>query len=356
MPDYPDPAALAAVESKLKTHPPLVFAGEARNLMAGLAQVAEGKAFLLQGGDCAESFAEFHPDNIRDTFRVLLQMAVVLTYAAAMPVVKVGRIAGQFAKPRSADTETQGDVTLPAYRGDIVNGPAFDAESRTPDPKRLLQAYAQSAATLNLLRAFASGGYADLHNVHRWTLGFIAGNAAGERYKALAERIGETLDFMEACGITPASVPQLRTTEFYTSHEALLLGYEQALTRIDSTTGDWYDTSAHMVWIGDRTRQLDGAHVEFCRGIKNPIGLKCGPEPGRGRSAAPDRRAQSGEHARPADADLPLRRRQGGRKAAAPDPRGQARAAPRWCGRPIPCTATPSSRNPASRRGPSTAS
>ena len=277
VPEYPDPAALALVETRLKTHPPLVFAGEARNLMSGLAQVAEGKAFLLQGGDCAESFAEFHPDNIRDTFRVLLQMAVVLTYAAAMPVVKVGRIAGQFAKPRSEDNETQGDVTLPSYRGDIVNGPAFDGESRIPDPNRLLQAYAQSAATLNLLRAFASGGYADLHNVHRWTLGFIAGNAAGERYKALAERIGETLDFMEACGITPVSVPQLRTTEFYTSHEALLLGYEQALTRIDSTTGDWYDTSAHMVWIGDRTRQLDGAHVEFCRGIRNPIGLKCGP-------------------------------------------------------------------------------
>ncbi len=277
VPDYPDNAALAAVETTLKTRPPLVFAGEARNLMAALAQVAEGKAFLLQGGDCAESFAEFHPDNIRDTFRVLLQMSVVLTYAAAMPVVKVGRIAGQFAKPRSEPTERQGDVELPSYRGDIVNGPAFDAESRTPDPKRLLEAYAQSASTLNLLRAFASGGYADLHNVHRWTLGFIAGNAAGERYKALAGRIGETLDFMEACGITPASVPQLRTTEFYTSHEALLLGYEQALTRIDSTTGDWYDTSAHMVWIGDRTRQLDGAHVEFCRGIKNPIGLKCGP-------------------------------------------------------------------------------
>ena len=277
VPDYPEPAALAAVEGRLKTHPPLVFAGEARNLMAGLAQVAEGKAFLLQGGDCAESFAEFHPDNIRDTFRVLLQMAVILTYAAAMPVVKVGRIAGQFAKPRSEPNERQGDVELPSYRGDIVNAMAFEAEARQPDPNRLLQAYAQAAATLNLLRAFASGGYADLHNVHRWTLGFIAGNAAGERYKALAGRIGETLDFMEACGITPASVPQLRTTEFYTSHEALLLGYEQALTRIDSTTGDWYDTSAHMVWIGDRTRQLDGAHVEFCRGIKNPIGLKCGP-------------------------------------------------------------------------------
>jgi 3-deoxy-7-phosphoheptulonate synthase len=277
IPDYPDPAALDAVETRLKTHPPLVFAGEARNLKAGLAEVARGKGFLLQGGDCAESFAEFHPDNIRDTFRVLLQMAVVLTFAAAMPVVKVGRIAGQFAKPRSEDFETQGDVTLTSYRGDIVNGQTFDEASRTPDPQRLMQAYAQSASTLNLLRAFASGGYADLHNVHRWTLGFIAGNAAGERYRALGGRIGETLDFMRACGITPESVPQLRTTEFYTSHEALLLGYEQSLTRIDSTTGEWYDTSAHMVWIGDRTRQLDGAHLEFCRGIKNPIGLKCGP-------------------------------------------------------------------------------
>jgi 3-deoxy-7-phosphoheptulonate synthase len=277
VPEYPDPAALAAVETRLKTYPPLVFAGEARNLTTGLAAVAEGKAFLLQGGDCAESFAEFHPDNIRDTFRVLLQMSVVLTYAGALPVVKVGRIAGQFAKPRSAETETQNGVTLPSYRGDNINGMEFDEVSRTPDPARLMQAYMQSAATLNLLRAFASGGYADLHNVHRWTLGFIAGSPAGERYRALAGRITETLEFMEACGITPDSVPQLRMTDFYTSHEALLLGYEQAMTRIDSTSGDWYDTSAHLVWIGDRTRQLDGAHVEFCRGIKNPIGLKCGP-------------------------------------------------------------------------------
>ena len=277
VPEYPDPAALAAVEARLKTYPPLVFAGEARSLTAGLAQVSEGKAFLLQGGDCAESFAEFHPDNIRDTFRVLLQMSVVLTYAGALPVVKVGRIAGQFAKPRSADTETQNGVTLPSYRGDNINGIEFTEESRAPDPARLAHAYMQSAATLNLLRAFATGGYADLHNVHRWTLGFIAGSPAGERYRALAGRISETLEFMEACGITPDSTPQLRSTDFYTSHEALLLGYEQAMTRIDSTSGDWYDTSAHMVWIGDRTRQLDGAHVEFCRGIKNPIGLKCGP-------------------------------------------------------------------------------
>jgi 3-deoxy-7-phosphoheptulonate synthase len=277
VPDYPDLEALTAVETRLKTHPPLVFAGEARSLKSRLAQVAEGKAFLLQGGDCAESFAEFHPDNIRDTFRVLLQMAVILTFAAAMPVVKLGRIAGQFAKPRTADVETRGDVTLPSYRGDNINAMEFDEASRTPNPARLMQAYAQSAATQNLLRAFAQGGYADLHNVHRWTLGFIAGSPAGERYRALAQRISETLEFMEACGITPDSTPQLRTTEFYTSHEALLLGYEQALTRIDSTSGDWYDTSAHFLWIGDRTRDPAGAHVEFCRGIKNPIGLKCGP-------------------------------------------------------------------------------
>ena len=292
--------------------------------MAGLGQVADGKAFLLQGGDCAESFAEFHPDNIRDTFRVLLQMAVVLTYAAAMPVVKVGRIAGQFAKPRSEDNETQGDVTLPSYRGDIVNGPAFDEASRIPDPKRLLEAYAQSASTLNLLRAFASGGYADLHNVHRWTLGFIAGNAAGERYKALAERIGETLDFMEACGINAASVPQLRSTEFYTSHEALLLGYEQALTRIDSTTGDWYDTSAHMVWIGDRTRQTRRRACRILPRHQESDRPEMRPQPRRRRSPAPHRGPQSGKHARPADADLPLRRRQGGREAAAPHSRGPA--------------------------------
>src|ERR1043166_5188870 len=276
MPEYPEQQALGAVETQLKRFPPLVFAGEARSLKAQLAQVAAGKAFLLQGGDCAESFAEFHPDNIRDTFRVLLQMAVILTFGAAMPIVKLGRIAGQFAKPRTEDTETRNGVTLPAYRGDNINAIEFTPESRTPDPGRLMQGYAQSAATLNLLRAFSSGGYADLHNVHRWTLGFIAGSPSGERYRALAQRISETLEFMEACGITPDSTPQLRVTDFYTSHEALFLNYEQALTRIDSTSGDWYDTSAHFLWIGDRTRQPDSAHVEFCRGIKNPIGLKCG--------------------------------------------------------------------------------
>ncbi len=277
VPTYPDQGALDRVLGQLRSHPPLVFAGEARSLMAHLGQVAEGKAFLLQGGDCAESFAEFHPDNIRDTFRVLLQMAVVLTFAAGVPVVKVGRIAGQFAKPRSDDNETVNGVTLPSYRGDNINGGEFTAEARIPDPQRLLQATAQSAATLNLLRAFAQGGYADLHNVHRWMLGFITDSPAGEQYKELAQRISETLEFMAACGITSESVPQLRGTDFYTSHEALHLAYETAMTRVDSTTGDWYDTSAHMLWIGDRTRQPDGAHVEFMRGIKNPIGLKCGP-------------------------------------------------------------------------------
>jgi 3-deoxy-7-phosphoheptulonate synthase len=277
LPAYPDPEAQGRVETRLKSYPPLVFAGEARNLKRSLADVADGKAFLLQGGDCAESFAEFHPDNIRDTFRVILQMAVVLTFAGAMPVVKVGRIAGQFAKPRSGDTEVQDGKELPSYRGDIINAAPFEEAARTPDPERMIQAYAQAASTLNLLRAFASGGYADLHNVHRWNLGFIAGSPSGERYRALADRISETLEFMEACGITPESAPTLRTTDFYTSHEALLLGYEQAMTRIDSTSGDWYDTSAHMLWIGDRTRALDGAHIEFARGIKNPLAVKCGP-------------------------------------------------------------------------------
>ncbi|MCP5433595.1 MAG: 3-deoxy-7-phosphoheptulonate synthase class II [Alphaproteobacteria bacterium] len=277
VPDYPDDAALGEVERTLRSYPPLVFAGEARSLKAKLADVAAGKAFLLQGGDCAESFAEFSADNIRDTFRVLLQMAAVLTYAGGMPVVKVGRIAGQFAKPRSAPTETVSGVELPAYRGDIVNGIEFEEGARVPAPDRLLRAYSQSAATLNLLRAFAGGGYADLHNVHRWTLGFISDSPEGERYRALADRISDAIAFMEACGLTPENTPQLRQVDFYTSHEGLLLAYEQALTRVDSTTGDWYDTSAHMIWIGDRTRQPDGAHVEFCRGIKNPIGIKCGP-------------------------------------------------------------------------------
>jgi 3-deoxy-7-phosphoheptulonate synthase len=276
-PAYPDPKSVEAVERTLRNFPPLVFAGEARRLKAALAEVAAGRAFLLQGGDCAESFAEFHPNNIRDTFRVLLQMAVVLTYGAACPVVKVGRLAGQFAKPRSSETEKQGDKELPSYRGDIINGPDFSAEARRPDPQRMLQAYSQAAATLNLLRAFAQGGYADLHRVHSWNQGFVEKSPAGAAYRELADRLTETLAFMSACGLTSETTPQIRETEFYTSHEALLLPYEQALTRIDSTTGDWYDCSAHMVWIGERTRQLDGAHVEFARGIKNPVGVKIGP-------------------------------------------------------------------------------
>ena len=275
--DYPDPDALARVEAQLRTYPPLVFAGEARNLKARLAEVAAGKAFLLQGGDCAESFKEFHPDNIRDTFRTMMAMAVVLTFAASRPVVKIGRMAGQFGKPRSEQTETQNGVTLPSYRGDNINGIEFTPESRTPDPERLLKAYAQSAATLNLIRAFANGGYADLHNVHRWMVGFVADSPQGKRYREIADRISEAIDFMQACGITPDSVPQMKQVDVYTSHEALLLGYEEAMTRVDSTTGDWYDTSAHFLWIGDRTRQPDGAHVEFMRGVKNPIGMKCGP-------------------------------------------------------------------------------
>ncbi|HEU0216974.1 MAG TPA: 3-deoxy-7-phosphoheptulonate synthase class II, partial [Stellaceae bacterium] len=242
-----------------------------------LAAVAEGKAFLLLGGDCAESFAEFHPNNIRDMFKVLLQMAVVLTFGAGLPVVKVGRMAGQFAKPRSSDVEKQGEVTLPSYRGDIINGLDFDAAAREPDPSRMIQAYSQSAATLNLLRAFAQGGYADLHRVHAWNQDFVADSPQGARYKELADRLTETLGFMEACGITSDTTPQIRETEFYTAHEGLFLSYEEALTRVDSTTDQWYDCSAHLVWIGDRTRQLDGAHVEFMRGLKNPIGMKCGP-------------------------------------------------------------------------------
>jgi len=277
VPGYPDEAALARVEETLHRFPPLVFAGEARRLKNRLAAVAAGKAFLLQGGDCAESFAEFHPNNIRDMFKVLLQMAVVLTYGAGCPVVKLGRLAGQFAKPRSSETETQNGQTLPSYRGDIINGLEFDAAAREPDPQRMVQAYSQSAATLNLLRAFAQGGYADLHRVHSWNQDFVADSPQGERYRALADRLTETLDFMAACGLDSDTTPQIRETEFYTSHEALFLSYEEALTRIDSTTGDWYDCSAHLVWLGDRTRQVEGAHAEFLRGIKNPIGMKCGP-------------------------------------------------------------------------------
>ncbi|MBT05481.1 MAG: 3-deoxy-7-phosphoheptulonate synthase class II [Rhodospirillaceae bacterium] len=276
-PVYADPRAQAAVEDQIKMFPPLVFAGEARSLRSRLADAANGHAFLLQGGDCAESFAEFHPDHIRDTFRVLLQMAVVLTYGAALPVIKVGRMAGQFAKPRSSDVEAQDGVELPSYRGDIINGIEFSEMSRLPDPGRMLQAYSQAASTLNLIRAFAQGGYADLHEVHRWNLGFVSGSPQSERYQDLADRIGESLAFMEACGLTTDGVAELRQTDFFTSHEALLLGYEETLTRVDSTTGSWYDCSAHMLWIGDRTRSLNEAHVEFLRGVQNPIGVKVGP-------------------------------------------------------------------------------
>ncbi|MEO1543383.1 MAG: 3-deoxy-7-phosphoheptulonate synthase class II [Pseudomonadota bacterium] len=277
VPEYPDAKVLEDVEAQLATFPPLVFAGEARELKKKLADVANREAFLLQGGDCAESFAEHHADNIRDFFRVFLQMAVVLTYAGSLPVVKVGRIAGQFAKPRSSSIEKRDGVELPSYRGDIINGTEFTPDARVPDPQRQINAYRQAAATLNLIRAFAGGGYADLERVHQWTLGFVQDSPQGHRYQELADRIDETLAFMRSCGITSENTAQVRSTRFYTSHEALLLGYEESLTRLDSTSGDWYATSGHMLWIGDRTRQPDHAHVEYARGIKNPIGLKCGP-------------------------------------------------------------------------------
>ena len=276
-PTYQNQDDLNRVLSELKDYPPLVFAGEARRLKSELAEVASGNAFLLQGGDCAESFSEFHATNIRDTFKALLQMAVVMTYAGGVPVVKVGRLGGQFAKPRSADTETIDGITLDAYRGDIINGVDFTKESRTPDPQRMIRAYNQSAATLNLLRAFASGGLADLHEVHKWNLDFAHKGEVSKKYENLAEDIEKSLQFMKACGITSKTYRNLRETDFYTSHEALLLPYEEAFTRKDSLTQDWYDTSAHMLWIGDRTRQLDGAHVEYLRGVHNPIGVKAGP-------------------------------------------------------------------------------
>ncbi|MBE0413430.1 class II 3-deoxy-7-phosphoheptulonate synthase [Yoonia sp.] len=276
MPDYTDGAALRAVEKRLASYPPLVFAGEARKLKSQLAAVSRGEAFLLQGGDCAESFAEFSADGIRDTFKVMLQMAMVLTYGAKVPVVKVGRMAGQMAKPRSAPTETIGGVELPSYRGDIINGFDFTPEARNPDPDRMLQAYLQAAATLNLLRAFSTGGFANVHEVHKWTLGFTDGNEV-KKYSDMASRISDTLDFMQAAGLTTDTNHELQTVDFYTSHEALLLEYEEALCRLDSTSGKWLAGSGHMIWIGDRTRQPDGAHVEFCKGVLNPIGLKCGP-------------------------------------------------------------------------------
>ena len=276
-PQYTDAEALNRVEQQLGNLPPLVFAGEARALKRQLAEATQGKAFLLQGGDCAESFAEFNAGNIRDTFKVLLQMAVVLTFAGSCPVVKVGRMAGQFAKPRSADSETIDNVTLPSYRGDIINDLDFTSQARVPNPDKLVQAYNQSAATLNLLRAFAQGGFADLNKIHRWNLDFVGNSPLGERYEYLAAQIDQSLNFMAACGINAETTPQLHETSLYTSHEALLLNFEQALTRQDSLSGDWYDCSAHMLWIGDRTRQVDGAHVEFLRGVKNPLGFKAGP-------------------------------------------------------------------------------
>ncbi|MDE2110204.1 MAG: 3-deoxy-7-phosphoheptulonate synthase class II [Alphaproteobacteria bacterium] len=277
VPVYPDTAALEAVEARLRTHPPLVFAGEARNLKASLAKVAEGKAFLLQGGDCAESFAEFHANNIRDTFCVFLSMAMVLTFAVNLPIVKVGRIAGQFAKPRSDETETRDGAVLPSYRGDIINGEAFTPEARQPDPERMVRAYFQAAATANLVRAFATGGYADLSRARHWYLDDHHHHDLLQRYVAIVDRIAEGSEFLRTFSLADTVRQQTSRVDFYFSHEALLLPYEEALTRQDSITKEYYATSGHMLWIGDRTRQLDGAHIEFCRGIKNPIGLKCGP-------------------------------------------------------------------------------
>jgi 3-deoxy-7-phosphoheptulonate synthase len=276
MPDYSDAAALNAVEAQLSQYPLLVFAGEARRLKAHLAEASRGDAFLLQGGDCAEAFDQFNSDSIRDTFKVMLQMAMVLTYGAKVPVIKVGRMAGQFAKPRSANTETINGVELPSYRGDIINGLDFTPEARIPDPQRMLQAYTQSAATLNLLRAFSTGGFADMKRVNSWTLGFTDAQDI-QKYSEIANRIQDTIDFMSAAGINSDTTHEFSSVEFYTSHESLLLEYEEALTRVDSTSGKWLAGSSHMIWIGDRTRQPDGAHVEFASGVQNPIGLKCGP-------------------------------------------------------------------------------
>ncbi len=274
--DYPNPQALLDVEHNLKSLPPLVYPGEAIRLKEKLGRVARGEAFLLQGGDCAESFKEFHPDNIQDTFRVMMQMAVVLTYGAGQPVVKVGRIAGQFGKPRSSPVEEKNGITLPSYRGDNINGMDFTEESRIPDPQRLLKAYGQSAATLNLVRAFSNGGLADLRNIHNWTLGFVGGSETSKRYQELCDKITDAMEFMQACGVNAHNTPQMASTEFYTSHEGLLLGYEEAMTRMDHVSGKWFSTSGHMLWIGNRTRQLDHAHVEYFRGIQNPIAMKIG--------------------------------------------------------------------------------
>ena len=276
IPEYPNQEKLNSILKELSNFPPLVFAGESRSLKEYLANVSQGKAFLLQGGDCAESFAEFYPNNIRDFFKLLLQMSLVLTVSSGLPVIKLGRIAGQFSKPRSAATETQNGIELPSYLGDNINSMDFDPEGRKPDPQRLLKAYSQAASTLNLLRAFSQGGFADLNKVHFWNMSFVKNNAK-EKYKEIEQKVSDALAFMNACGITSENNRRLRTVNFFTSHEALLLPVEEAMTRVDSTTGEYHDTSAHFLWIGDRTRQLDGGHVEFCRGIKNPLGIKCGP-------------------------------------------------------------------------------
>jgi 3-deoxy-7-phosphoheptulonate synthase len=285
-PDWPDADALKKAEARLSSLPPLVFAGEARHLTRSLAEVANGQAFLLQAGDCAESFVDFSADSIRDKLKIILQMAVALTYAAGVPVVKVGRIAGQFAKPRTADTETVGDVALASFRGHMVNDDAFDAEARRPDPERLIAAYQQSASTLNLLRAFTKGGFADLSQVHQWNQQFVASSTEGQRYERIASEIDRAMRFMAACGIDLGAEEGLHQVDFFTCHEALILPYEECLTRVDSLTGDPYDCSAHMVWVGDRTRQLDGAHIEFFRGICNPVGCKIGPTCTPGELAA----------------------------------------------------------------------
>ncbi|MCI6217688.1 MAG: 3-deoxy-7-phosphoheptulonate synthase, partial [Helicobacter sp.] len=276
-PVYENTQELEEIEKNLANLPPLVFAGEARNLKAQLAKACRGEAFVLQGGDCAESFSQFHAVNIRDLFKVIMQMGAILTYGASLPIVKIGRLAGQFAKPRSSDTETIGGITLPSYRGDLINGVEFNLQARKADPKRLLQGYNQSAATLNLLRAFAQGGFADLNQVHKWNLSFVKDNVFGKKYEELATQITQALDFMRACGIDSKNSPILHEVDFYTSHEALVLHYEEALTRQDSLSGRFYDCSAHMLWIGERTRGLEQAHMEFLRGVENPIGVKIGP-------------------------------------------------------------------------------
>ena len=355
-PEWPDADALKKAEARLATVPPLVFAGEARYLTAQLAQVANGEAFLLQAGDCAESFDEFNADAIRDKLKIILQMAVALTYAAGVPVVKVGRIAGQFAKPRSAGTERIGDVELQSFRGHMVNDEAFEVEARTPDPGRLVAAYQQSASTLNLLRAFTKGGFADLSQVHLWNQQFVASSSEGQRYERIASEIDRALRFMAACGIDLGAEEGLHQVDFFTSHEALILPYEECLTRVDSLTGDWYDCSAHMVWVGDRTRQLDGAHLEFVSGINNPVGVKVGPHctPARGRGAV--RATEPRPPAGPAHAHHPSGIRARSPSCSRPScGRWRPRAMP-WCGPATRCTGTPSRAKAAARRGASTTS